>query len=66
MFFDKLFNRYVRHGLSVVGGILIAKGVDAEAVNQTTDAVVNLSGAVATVGMSLIMSYISDKIKIKF
>lgn len=66
MLFDKFFNRYVRHGLSVVGGILIAKGVDAEAVNQTADAIVNLSGAIATVGLSIITSYISDKIKIKF
>lgn len=63
MFLENIFNRYVRHGLTVAAGFLISKGMDAEVVNQTADAVVNFSGAAIATGLSLLFSRISDKVK---
>lgn len=63
--FDKFINRYVRHSLSAVAGFLVAKGlVDAETAGATVETVVTFAGVVASGGLSIILSKISDRLKL--
>lgn len=63
--FDKFINRYVRHTLSAAAGYLVAKGVvDAETAGATVETVVTFAGVIASGGLAILLSKISDKLRL--
>lgn len=57
-------NRYIRHGLTIVSGYLVHKGVvDAETAGQTVDVVTNFGIATILGAASIVLSKLSDKLK---
>lgn len=66
---DKYIGSFVRHGLTVAAGFLLAKGiaVPPEAVEQVSSGATEILGAVATYGVAQIWSlWAKAATKIKF